>query len=69
MRPLHEPSTFCIRSFEAAPDLMPMLRKQEAELRARSLDVRFVEAALSNSTSAAATAATGPAASSIIIRN
>jgi hypothetical protein len=54
MRPLHEPSTFCIRSFEAAPELMPMLRNQELDLRARSLDVQFVEAALSNVTSLAA---------------
>ena len=54
MHPLREPSTFCVRSFEAAPELMPMLRKQEAELRAEKLDVRFLEAALSNVTSAAA---------------
>ena len=54
MRPLKEPSTFCVRSFEAAPELMPQLRKQEEELRAQQLDVRFVEAALGNATSSAA---------------
>ena len=54
MRPLKEPSTFCVRSFEAAPELMPQLRKQEDELRAQQMDVRFIEAALGNATSAAA---------------
>ena len=48
MQPLREPSTFCIRSFEAAPELLPGLRVEEARLRARGADVRFVEGALSN---------------------
>ena len=54
MQPLREPSSFCVRSFEAAPDLMPQLRKQEQELRAQHLNVRFLEAALGNSTATSA---------------
>ena len=54
MSPLREPATFCVRSFEAAPELIPMLRKQEDALRAERFDVRFLEAALANVTSASA---------------
>jgi hypothetical protein len=53
MQPLREPATFCIRSFEAAPELLPQLRRQEEELRAQRFDVRFVEAGLGNKTAAA----------------
>ena len=48
MQPLKEPSSFCIRSFEAAPEHMPGLREQQAKLRAAGADVRFVHGALSN---------------------
>ena len=52
MQPLREPSTFCIRSFEAAPELLPGLREQETALRARGANIRFVDGTLSNETSA-----------------
>lgn len=54
MQPLREPSSFCIRSFEAAPELVPVLRRQEAELRQQRYDVRFIDGALSNASSPAA---------------
>ena len=50
MGPLREPRSFCVRSFEAAPSLLPPLREEEASLRARGFDVRFVDGALSNRT-------------------
>jgi len=52
MGPLREPRSFCVRSFEAAPSLLPPLREEEASLRARGFDVRFVDGALSNRTAA-----------------
>ena len=61
MRPLREPSTFCVRSFEANPRLLPLLRALEPTLlqpagatspRAKSL--RFVGGALGNVSSASA---------------
>jgi hypothetical protein len=52
MAPLREPATFCIRSFEAAPPLLPMLRVEEAFLRARGFNVSFTDGALSNRTRA-----------------
>eukprot|EP00962_Isochrysis_galbana_P005073 scaffold1394_cov109-Isochrysis_galbana.AAC.16 len=52
MAPLREPATFCIRSFEAAPPLLPMLRVEEAFLRARGFNVSFIDGALSNRTTA-----------------
>jgi len=52
MGPLREPRSFCVRSFEAAPSLLPPLRDEEASLRARGFDVRFVDGALSNRTAA-----------------
>lgn len=48
MQPLREPSSFCIRSFEAAPGHMPGLRDEETRLRRAGNDVRFVHGALSN---------------------
>ena len=54
MRPLREPRGWCVRSFEAAPELLSPLRKQEGRLRADGFDVRFVDAALGNLTAAAA---------------
>jgi hypothetical protein len=50
MAPLREPATFCIRSFEAAPPLLPMLRVEEAFLRARGFNVSFINGSLSNRT-------------------
>lgn len=50
MQPLKEPASFCVRSFEAAPALLPLLRRQEQDHRAQKYDVRFVEAALGNVT-------------------
>ena len=54
MAPLSAPAKWCIRSFEASPDLMPSLHEEEARLRAAGFDVRFVDAALSNTTAASA---------------
>jgi hypothetical protein len=54
MHPLGEPSTFCIRSFEAAPELLPALQEQEAVHRAKQRDVRFIAGALSNASAASA---------------
>lgn len=48
MAPLGEPRSFCIRSFEAAPALLGVLRERETRLRGQGLDVRFVDGALSN---------------------
>lgn len=54
MRPLREPASFCIRSFEAAPELLRGLGAQEAEYKRRGVhDVRFINAALGNATSSA----------------
>jgi len=50
MAPLAEPKSFCIRSFEVAPALMPPLQAREATLRGQHFDVRFVHGALSNVT-------------------
>ena len=54
MAPLSQPGSFCVRSFEAAPALLPPLRAREDALRARGLDVRFVDGMLSNATTARA---------------
>ena len=54
MLPLRTPSTFCVRSFEANPKLMPMLRTHETVLQAQGRDVRFIEGSLSNQTLPAA---------------
>jgi len=51
MAPLREPRSFCIRSFEAAPPLLPLLRKEEEFLRAKGFDVRFIDGALANRSS------------------
>ena len=48
MQPLKEPSSFCIRSFEAVPELAVGLRAQETKLRAGGADVRFIDGMLSN---------------------
>jgi len=48
MRPLTEPRSWCIRSFEAAPALLPPLLAQQTKLRADGLDVTFVDGALGN---------------------
>ena len=48
MAPLGEPSSWCIRSFEANPKLWPLLHAQEASLGARAKSLRFVDGALSN---------------------
>ena len=55
MAPLREPSTFCIRSFEANPQLVPLLRAGAAlpgaEPAASSVvapNVRYIDGALSN---------------------
>ena len=52
MEPLSSPASWCVRSFEAAPELMPPLRAREADARRRGFDVRFVDAALGNVTAA-----------------
>jgi hypothetical protein len=52
MAPLRKPESFCVRSLEAAPELLPPLQQREAELRARGLDVRFIGGALTNVTAA-----------------
>ncbi|KAL1528893.1 hypothetical protein AB1Y20_010215 [Prymnesium parvum] len=54
MLPLREGRSFCIRSFEAAPELLPALRVEEARLRRRGVDARFVDGALANRTARAA---------------
>mmetsp|Transcript_24775 Transcript_24775/g.69756 ORF Transcript_24775/g.69756 Transcript_24775/m.69756 type:complete len:361 (+) Transcript_24775:72-1154(+) len=50
MAPLREPRSFCIRSFEAAPPMLPLLHKEEAHLRASGFNVSFIDGALSNRT-------------------
>ena len=54
MAPLREPQSWCVRSFEAAPELLPPLRDQERKLRADGFDVTFVDGALGNATAGAA---------------
>ena len=55
LRGPREPSTFCVRSFEAAPELLPALKSEEVRLRAQhAADVRFIDAALSNVSAASA---------------
>lgn len=54
MAPLREPRSWCVRSFEAAPELLPPLRDQERKLRADGFDVTFVDGALGNATAGAA---------------
>ena len=54
MRPLSEPRSWCVRSFEAAPELLPPLRKHEERLKHEGYDVAFVDGALGNLTAAAA---------------
>ena len=47
--PLRQPSSWCVRAFEANPKLMPLLLKEEALLRSSSgTDVRFIAGSLSN---------------------
>eukprot|EP00316_Scyphosphaera_apsteinii_P009670 CAMPEP_0119307458 /NCGR_PEP_ID=MMETSP1333-20130426/7952_1 /TAXON_ID=418940 /ORGANISM="Scyphosphaera apsteinii, Strain RCC1455" /LENGTH=242 /DNA_ID=CAMNT_0007311009 /DNA_START=480 /DNA_END=1208 /DNA_ORIENTATION=+ len=48
MAPLNEPSSWCIRSFEVVPELLPLLRKQGQAMRRDGLNVRFIEGALAN---------------------
>lgn len=55
MQPLKQPSTFCIRSFEAAPELLQPLRVKEADLRRKGMNVRFVDGTLGNVSAATAT--------------
>jgi len=50
MAPLAAPKSFCIRSFEAAPALVPPLHARALPLRAQGVDIRFVHGALSNAT-------------------
>lgn len=52
MAPLQSPNGWCIRSFESNSALLPPLREQEAEHRRAGHDVRFIDAALSNVSSA-----------------
>jgi hypothetical protein len=53
MAPLREPTSFCIRSFEANPAFRVPLHNEEVRLQQEvGADVRFVDAALSNVTSA-----------------
>ncbi len=55
MAPLRdELSSWCVRSFDANPAYAPLLQKQEAALRREGKNLRFVAAALSNVSSAAA---------------
>ena len=54
MAPLKEPSSFCVRSFEANRRLLPLLRDSEAELATRAKSLRFVDGALGNVTAVAA---------------
>ena len=54
MAPLLEPSSFCIRSFEAAPELLPPLHVQGVKLRQKGFDVRFIDGALGNLTATSA---------------
>ena len=53
MAVLNEPGSFCIRSFEANPKLLPLLRTTEAELGSKVKSLRFVDGALGNVTRAA----------------
>lgn len=53
MQPLAEPHRWCVRSFEANPRLMPMLKAKEAEHRAKGRNVRFIAGMLSTVTGAA----------------
>lgn len=53
MAPLREPSTFCVRSFEANPQLVPLLRAGaalpgEPESGGLAPNVRYIDGALSN---------------------
>ena len=55
MAPLREPSTFCVRSFEANPHLVPLLRAgaaapgaTPAESGGVAPNVRYIDGALSN---------------------
>jgi hypothetical protein len=50
MAPLNQPSSFCIRSFEAAPELLQPLQAQATRLTQRGFDVRFIDGQLSNRT-------------------
>jgi phosphoserine phosphatase len=51
MAVLAQPETFCIRSFEADPKLLPGLKALKAELRSAGHDVQVIGGALTNATS------------------
>lgn len=48
MAPLREPSSWCVRSFEANPKLLPQLRHQEQTVHAELPQLRVIHGALSN---------------------
>ena len=50
MAPLADAKSWCVRSFEANPHLLPHLRTQEEAHRAEGRDVRFVDGLLGNTT-------------------
>ena len=68
---LQNPSSWCVRSFEASPELLPVLRRKESLMRKQGMDVRLVEGAISNVSQAQAprnivTYARGEAGSSAV---
>jgi len=46
MAPLARPSSFCVRSYEANPQLMPLLKEKQTMHRNQGRDVRFINASL-----------------------
>ena len=54
MAPLNEPARWCVRTFEAAPELLPPLRDRERGWRDKGFDVRVVGGALANASAARA---------------
>ena len=52
---LSEPASFCIRSFEANPRLVPLLRSTKAELGSKAKSLSFVDGSLGNLTQASST--------------
>ena len=54
MAPLNEPARWCVRTFEAAPELLPPLRDRERGWRDKGFDVKVVGGALANASAARA---------------
>ena len=62
MAPLNEAARWCVRTFEAAPELLPPLRDRERGWRGKGFDVRVVGGALANASAARTRKCTGTAA-------